>query len=99
MLYVYLWDFKIIQGVKKKAQRVSTPTTIILPRTVSPYYSLNCFGNVLYVLQTSMYQNSAKLLTHPSNKELRVKKNNAVKNEKQSKTKKTDFKKICMIIS
>ena len=45
------------------AEHVSTLTTIILPTTVSTFYSLNCFSHVIYALQTSMYKNIAKLLT------------------------------------
>ena len=36
-----------------------------LPQWV-PFHVLNCFGHVIYVSQTSTYQNIAKLLTHPS---------------------------------
>ena len=47
------------------AQHVSTPITMILPTTVSTFHGLNCFGHVIYELQTSLYQNIVKLLTQP----------------------------------
>ena len=37
-----------------------------LSTTDGTYYGLNCFGHMTYILQTSMYQNIAKLLIHPS---------------------------------
>ena len=53
---------------------VSAPTTIILPTTVNTFQSLNCFGRVIYMPQTSTYQNIEKLLTHPriNNKYLKL---------------------------
>ena len=42
---------------------VSAPTTTILPTTVSNFHSLNCFGYMIYIPQTSMHQNIAKSLT------------------------------------
>ena len=46
---------------------VSTPATTILLVTASTYHCLNCFGHVIYALQTSIYnQNIEKLLTHSS---------------------------------
>ena len=36
-----------------------------LVTVVSTFHGLNCFGHVIYVLQMSMYQNIAKLLTPP----------------------------------
>ena len=49
------------------AQHVSTPTTMILTTIMATYHSLNCFGHVVYTLQTSLYQNMAKLLIRSSN--------------------------------
>ena len=40
---------------------------MILPITTSTIYGLNSFGHMMSVLQTSMYQNIAKLLTNLSN--------------------------------
>ena len=55
------------------AQHVSTPTTMILPITAGLSYGLNCFGHMMYALQTkTYYQNIAKLLTHPSIKVSKV---------------------------
>ena len=39
------------------AQRVSTPTTTMLPTTLSNFHYLNCFGHEIYALQTSRHQN------------------------------------------
>ena len=39
------------------AQRVSAPTTTLLPTTTGTYYRLNCFSHVIYAAQTSTYQN------------------------------------------
>ena len=44
---------------------ISTPTTTILPTTVGTFHCLNCFDH-MYMSQTSMYKNIAKLLTLPS---------------------------------
>ena len=48
------------------AQSVSAPTTTILPITLGTYHGMNCFSHMIYMPQTSTYQNIAKLLTHPS---------------------------------
>ena len=40
----------------------------LLPTKVGTYHSLNWFGHIRYVLQTIMYKNIAKLITHPHNK-------------------------------
>ena len=48
------------------AQCISTPPIMILPTTAGTSHSLNCFGYEIYMLQTSTFQNIAKLLTHPS---------------------------------
>ena len=42
---------------------VSIPITMILPTTARTYHNLNCFGHMIFMLQTSMYQNIANLLT------------------------------------
>ena len=34
--------------------------------TMGIFYGLNCFGHVIYTLQTHMYQNIIKLLNHPN---------------------------------
>ena len=60
---MYLRNYQITYRVN--AQCVSTPTTSILPTSVSTYLGLNCFGCVIYLSQSSTYQNIAKLLTHP----------------------------------
>ena len=48
-------------------QHVNTPTVTILPTALGIYRSLNCFSHMIYVLQTSIYQNIVKLLTCPHN--------------------------------
>ena len=53
------------------AQHVSTPTTMILSSTAVTFHSLNCFGHMIYAPQTRMYQNIAKLLTHPNNSKVK----------------------------
>ena len=45
-------------------ERVSALTTMILPTAAGIYLGLNSFSHVIYVSQTSTYQNIAKLLTH-----------------------------------
>ena len=37
---------------------------LVLPTLVGTFYGLDCFGHMIYMLQTSNYQNIAKLLTH-----------------------------------
>ena len=39
---------------------------MILRSTAAVFHSLNCFGYMIYMPQTSTYQNIAKLLTHLS---------------------------------
>ena len=56
-LHIYLCSFQITQW--NNTQCVWAPTTLGI------YHSLNCFGCMLYVLQTSIYQSTAKLLTPP----------------------------------
>ena len=43
------------------AQHVSTPVTTIQLTTTSTFHGLNCFSHIIYVLQTSTYQNIVKL--------------------------------------
>ena len=45
---------------------VSSQTIMKLPTTVSTNHVLNYFGHMIYTLQSSLYQNIAKLLTYPS---------------------------------
>ena len=40
--------------------RQLTPTTMILPTKAGTFNCLSCFGHVIYMLQTSTYQNIAK---------------------------------------
>ena len=47
-------------------QRICSPATTILPTTARTYHSLNCFGHVIYVPQTSSDKNIVKLLTRPN---------------------------------
>ena len=54
------------------AQHVNTPTTTILPTTVSIFHSLHNIDHIIYVLQTSSYQNIVKLLTHTNIKQYLV---------------------------
>ena len=49
--------------VGNNAQRVITPTAMILPTTVCTSHSLNCFGHMIYMQQINMYLNIAKHLT------------------------------------
>ena len=58
MLHVRLCNFQITHGVKQCAtcQHTTYHDTI--------NYSLNCFSHLIYVLQTSTYQNIAKLFSH-----------------------------------
>ena len=49
------------------AQHASTPTTTILSATAGTFYGLNCFSHMIYMLQTSVYQNirqSVNILVH-----------------------------------
>ena len=46
--------------------------------TVDTYHCLNCFSHVIYVPQINMYQNIAKLLTHPSISLNQINKKNVV---------------------
>ena len=46
------------------SQGVAVPTTTILPTVAGTYHNLNCFTYMIYEPQTSMYQNSAKLMTY-----------------------------------
>ena len=46
------------------AQCVSAPPTTILPTIADTFSSLNYFSHIIYMLQSSTYQNIAKLLTH-----------------------------------
>ena len=49
------------------AQRVSAPTTMILPTTEGTFNRCcNFFDHVIFSPQISTYQHRAKLLTHPS---------------------------------
>ena len=48
------------------AECVSAPTNTILPTTASTYHSLHSSRLVIYVQQTILYQNIAKLLTQRS---------------------------------
>ena len=45
-------------------QHVSTLSTMILPTIAVTFHGLDCFNHLIYKLQTSTYQNIAKLLTH-----------------------------------
>ena len=45
-------------------QHVTPPTTTILPTTAGIFHSLKCFSHLIYVLQTRIWQNITKLLTH-----------------------------------
>ena len=65
-LHIYLCSFQITHGWSN-TRYVSTPTTTTLTTTAGTFHSLNCFGHIICIPQTSMYQNIAKLLTHPSN--------------------------------
>ena len=57
------------------AQRVSPPTTSILPTTAGTYHGSNCFCHMINTPQISMfYQNIAKLLTHSSIKNIQKEK-------------------------
>ena len=49
---------------------VNASTTVILPTTKDIDHNMNCFCYVVCTLQTSMSQNIAKLLTHPSNNKI-----------------------------
>ena len=46
------------------AQCISAPTSTILTTIVGTYNGLNCFGHLTYALQSSTYQNRAKLFFH-----------------------------------
>ena len=59
LLYVDLCSFHIAQN----EQCISTTTTMILSTTACTCHGLNCFGHVIYVLTSSVYQNIAELLT------------------------------------
>ena len=48
------------------AQHVSTLTTMTLPTTTSTLHDLNSFSHMTPMPQTIMYQNIAKILTHPN---------------------------------
>ena len=48
-------------------QHVSASTTTILPTTVGTLHNLNFSSHMIYVLQTSIYQNITKLLTRLCN--------------------------------
>ena len=52
---------------RKHAKRVSAQTTSILPTTTDTYLGFNCFSNVIYAQQVSIYQNARKLFTPPGN--------------------------------
>ena len=41
-------------------------TIMMLSTTVGTFHGLNCFGHVIYIPQTIMYQNIDKLLIHPN---------------------------------
>ena len=51
---------------RSNAQCINTPTISIVPTTAVFFHGLNCFGHMVYLQQTSMHQNMAKLLTHYS---------------------------------
>ena len=50
--------------VKWSKAHVRTPTTFILSTTAGTYHCLNCFSHMICSLQTSMYKDIVKLLTH-----------------------------------
>ena len=62
MLDFHRYNFQITMKWSN-TQHVSAPPTTILKKSVCIFHKLNCFSHIVYVPQTSIYQNTAKLLT------------------------------------
>ena len=60
-------SFQVRLQLSSHTQRISAPTTTILPTIVGTLHGLNFFVHLIYIQQTSTYENIGKLLTHPSN--------------------------------
>ena len=65
MLHICLCCFQIFQRDWSSTQHVSAPTITILPNMMATFHGLKHFDHVIYMPQTSTYENVAKLLTHP----------------------------------